>query len=93
MRPEGLLKGMCRYLEVLILACLDGCLFTHTHLFLSPHIIYLPLLLAGLFLLCAGLYLLWNEDKNDKAKLDEMTGGMHAGRYMIVMMGFFAVYA
>ncbi|EED92420.1 v-type h-atpase [Thalassiosira pseudonana CCMP1335] len=47
----------------------------------------------GLFLFCAGLYLLWNEDKNDKAKLDEMTGGLHAGRYMITMMGFFAVYA
>jgi len=47
----------------------------------------------GLFLFCAGLYLLWNEEKNDKAKLDEMTGGLHAGRYMIVMMGFFAVYA
>jgi V-type H+-transporting ATPase subunit a len=47
----------------------------------------------GLFLFCAGLYLLWNEDKNDKAKLDEMTGGLHMGRYMITMMGFFAVYA
>lgn len=47
----------------------------------------------GLFLFCAGLYLLWNEEKNDKAKLDEMMGGMHSGRYMIVMMGFFAVYA
>ncbi|KAL3767608.1 hypothetical protein ACHAW5_004049 [Stephanodiscus triporus] len=47
----------------------------------------------GLFLFCAGLYLLWNEDANDKRKLDEMTAGLHAGRYMIVMMGFFAVYA
>mmetsp|Transcript_30639 Transcript_30639/g.52320 ORF Transcript_30639/g.52320 Transcript_30639/m.52320 type:complete len:898 (-) Transcript_30639:109-2802(-) len=47
----------------------------------------------GLFLFSAGLYLLWNEEKNDKAKLDEMTGGLHSGRYMIVMMGFFAVYA
>lgn len=47
----------------------------------------------GLFLFCSGLYLLWNEEKNDKAKLDEMTGGLHTGRYMITMMGFFAVYA
>jgi len=47
----------------------------------------------GMFLFCAGLYLLWNEEKNDKAKLDELTGGLHSGRYMIVMMGFFAVYA
>jgi V-type H+-transporting ATPase subunit a len=47
----------------------------------------------GLFLFCAGLYLLWNEEANDKKKLDELTAGLHAGRYMIVMMGFFAVYA
>jgi len=47
----------------------------------------------GSFLFCAGLYLLWNEEKNDKAKLGEMVGGLHMGRYMIVMMGFFAVYA
>jgi V-type H+-transporting ATPase subunit a len=47
----------------------------------------------GLFLFCAGLYLLWNEKENDKAKLGEMAGGLHSGRYMIVMMGFFAVYA
>lgn len=47
----------------------------------------------GLFLFCAGLYLLWNEKANDNAKLGEMAGGMHAGRYMIAMMGFFAVYA
>jgi len=45
------------------------------------------------FLFAAGLYLLWNEKKNDDAKLGEMMGGMHSGRYMIVMMGFFAVYA
>ena len=47
----------------------------------------------GLFLLCAGLYLLCNEKENDMAKLGEMAGGLHSGRYMIVMMGFFAVYA
>lgn len=47
----------------------------------------------GLFLFCAGLYLLWNEEKNEKAKLDEMTAGLHTGRYMMAMMGFFAVYA
>jgi V-type H+-transporting ATPase subunit a len=47
----------------------------------------------GLFLFSAGCYLLWNEKANDNAKLGEMGAGMHAGRYMIVMMGFFAVYA
>jgi len=47
----------------------------------------------GSFLLAAGLYLLWNEKKNDETKLGEMMGGMHTGRYMIAMMGFFAVYA
>jgi V-type H+-transporting ATPase subunit a len=47
----------------------------------------------GLFLFCAGLYLLWNEKANDKVKMGEMAGGMHTGRYMITMMGFFAVYA
>ena len=47
----------------------------------------------GLFLFLAGLYLLWNEKANENAKLGEMGEGMHAGRYMITMMGFFAVYA
>lgn len=47
----------------------------------------------GLFLFCAGLYLLANEKKNDQEKLGEMTAGLHAGRYMIAMMGFFAIYA
>mmetsp|Transcript_16908 Transcript_16908/g.32010 ORF Transcript_16908/g.32010 Transcript_16908/m.32010 type:complete len:870 (+) Transcript_16908:49-2658(+) len=47
----------------------------------------------GAFLFCAGLYLLWNEKANDRAKLGEMAAGMHAGRYMITMMGFFAIYA
>eukprot|EP00934_Nitzschia_sp_Nitz4_P006461 Nitzschia sp. Nitz4//scaffold51_size120721//40693//43508//NITZ4_003722-RA/size120721-processed-gene-0.121-mRNA-1//1//CDS//3329553847//6451//frame0 len=47
----------------------------------------------GLFLFIVGLMLIWNEKKNDNAKLDEMTEGLHAGRYMICMMGFFAVYA
>jgi V-type H+-transporting ATPase subunit a len=47
----------------------------------------------GLFLFSAGLYLLWNEKANDKARLGEMAAGLHAGRYMIAMMGFFAVYA
>jgi len=47
----------------------------------------------GLFLFFAGLYLLANEKANDNAKLGEMMGGMHSGRYMITMMGFFAVYA
>jgi len=47
----------------------------------------------GTFLFCFGLYLLWNEKKHDEAKLSEIFGGMHMGRYMLVMMGFFAIYA
>ena len=47
----------------------------------------------GLFLFCSGLYMLWNEKANDNAKLGEMGDGLHTGRYMITMMGFFAVYA
>jgi len=47
----------------------------------------------GTFLFCAGLYLLWNEKKHDNTKLGEMAAGMHMGRYMITMMGFFAIYA
>lgn len=47
----------------------------------------------GLFLFCSGLFLLWKEKENDNAKLGEMAEGLHAGRYMITMMGFFAVYA
>jgi len=47
----------------------------------------------GLFLFSAGLYLLWNEKENEKGKMGEMGAGLHGGRYMIAMMGFFAVYA
>lgn len=47
----------------------------------------------GLFLFLSGCTLLWNEKKNDNAKLGEMGDGLHAGRYMITMMGFFAIYA
>ena len=47
----------------------------------------------GLFLFLSGLTLLWNEKANDNSKLSEMAEGLHTGRYMITMMGFFAVYA
>lgn len=47
----------------------------------------------GLFLFCAGIFLVVNEKKNDESRLSEMAAGMHMGRYMILMMGFFAVYA
>lgn len=47
----------------------------------------------GLFLFISGLYMLWNEKANENAKLGEMGDGLHTGRYMITMMGFFAVYA
>lgn len=47
----------------------------------------------GLFILCGGLFLIYKEKENDNAKLGEIAGGLHMGRYMITMMGFFAVYA
>jgi len=47
----------------------------------------------GTFLLFAGIMLVKNEKKNEGVKQDELSEGMHIGRYMILMMGFFAVYA
>lgn len=47
----------------------------------------------GLFLFSAGLMLILNEKKNEESRLSEMAAGMHAGRYMIIMMGFFAIYS
>jgi len=47
----------------------------------------------GLFLAFAGFSLVWNEKKNDQERLGEMMMGLHQGRYMILMMGLFAVYA
>jgi len=48
----------------------------------------------GMFLLLTGLYLVFNEKKTESGpKPDELTAGLHSGRYMMVMMGFFAVYA
>jgi V-type H+-transporting ATPase subunit a len=47
----------------------------------------------GLFLFLSGLTLVLSEKKTEASKLDEMSEGLHMGRYMIFMMGFFAVYA
>ncbi len=47
----------------------------------------------GLFLFLSGCTLVWNEKASENAKMGEMGEGLHAGRYMILMMGFFAVYA
>mmetsp|Transcript_8148 Transcript_8148/g.9304 ORF Transcript_8148/g.9304 Transcript_8148/m.9304 type:complete len:769 (-) Transcript_8148:429-2735(-) len=47
----------------------------------------------GLFLFCTGLWLIYNEKKHDNVRLNEMFESLHLGRYMLVMMGFFAVYA
>lgn len=47
----------------------------------------------GMFLFLNGLSLVWNERANEHAKLGEMGDGLHQARYMLVMMGFFAVYA
>mmetsp|Transcript_18286 Transcript_18286/g.42092 ORF Transcript_18286/g.42092 Transcript_18286/m.42092 type:complete len:874 (+) Transcript_18286:101-2722(+) len=47
----------------------------------------------GMFLFLNGLLLVWNEKKAEGVKRDELSEGLHMGRYMILMMGFFAVYA
>jgi len=47
----------------------------------------------GTFLLTAGLWMIYNEKANDKARLGEMAASLHMGRYMIAMMGFFSIYA
>jgi len=48
----------------------------------------------GTFLFLTGIMLVWNEKKTEAGpKPDELTGGMHTARYMLLMMGFFAVYA
>jgi len=47
----------------------------------------------GMFLLLSGIMLVWNEKKAEGVKRDELSEGLHMGRYMILMMGFFAVYA
>jgi len=47
----------------------------------------------GLFLFLNGCMLVWNEKKAEGVKRDELSEGLHVGRYMITMMGFFAVYA
>jgi V-type H+-transporting ATPase subunit a len=45
----------------------------------------------GTCLFLLGLYLMYTFDP--KAKYDEMVGGLFTARYMVVMMGFFGVYA
>merc|ERR1712238_454933 len=49
----------------------------------------------GMFLLFGGMYLCWNEKaiENAPGKKEEIMAGIFLGRYMILMMGFFAVYA
>ena len=47
----------------------------------------------GLFIFVAGLILVWNESKFVHTKMDEMTEFFIVARYMILMMGFFAIYA
>jgi len=47
----------------------------------------------GSFLLLGGIGLVWNEKKNEHVKRDEISEAMYMARYMLVMMGFFAVYA
>ena len=47
----------------------------------------------GMFLFLTGAMLVLNEKKAEGVKRDELSEGLHVGRYMILMMGFFAVYA
>jgi len=49
----------------------------------------------GMFLLLGGMYLCWNEKaiENAPGKQEEIFSGIFMGRYLILMMGFFAVYA
>jgi len=45
----------------------------------------------GCFLFLGGFWLCWNEEANAKAR-GEFIQGLHYGRYLIMMMGLFAVY-
>jgi len=46
----------------------------------------------GVCLLLAGLYLVMTENQREGKKLDELMSGLHGGRYMLLLMGIFAVY-
>lgn len=64
-----------------------------------PSIVTFPFLFAmmygdifhGSFLFLGGAYLVWNEEANAKSK-NEFLGGLHMGRYVILLMGLFAIY-
>jgi V-type H+-transporting ATPase subunit a len=47
----------------------------------------------GTFLFLAGIIGVWNEKKNEGVKHDELSEALHTARYMLLMMGFFAIYA
>ena len=46
----------------------------------------------GSCLLLAGLYLVMTESQREGKRLGELMGGLHLGRYLILLMGVFAVY-
>jgi V-type H+-transporting ATPase subunit a len=64
-----------------------------------PSIVTFPFLFAmmygdifhGSFLFLGGCWLVWNEVANAKSK-NEFLSGMHMGRYVILLMGLFAIY-
>jgi len=64
-----------------------------------PSIVTFPFLFAmmygdvfhGSFLFLGGCWLIWNEKANASTK-NEFLGGMHSGRYLIMLMGLFAIY-
>lgn len=43
-------------------------------------------------LLCAGLFMLWNEAKLKRAELGDILGMAFSGRYMLVLMASFGIY-
>jgi V-type H+-transporting ATPase subunit a len=47
----------------------------------------------GICVLAFGLYLVLTEKKLEKGGMDEMLASIYGGRYMITMMGCFAIYA
>jgi len=64
-----------------------------------PSIVTFPFLFAmmygdifhGTFLFLGAFWLVWNEEANEKSK-NEFIAGIHTGRYLLLLMGLFAIY-
>lgn len=46
----------------------------------------------GMIMTLASLLLIWQEKTLAKKKLDEMTGMLFSGRYLLLLMGIFSIY-